>query len=184
MTNRFERALYVLMLLLLTATAVRAQEEPEPAESLDDPKTEAAAFDIAQRTMSPFCPGRTLADCPSDKAAAWRQDIRRMLAEGRSAAEIRRELNQRSGLNLTGTPESSIGWMLPVGLLVGAGGILALVIARFRKDEDAEPEKPNTNRDDEDDEDDEDDGERSPSAAAAADDELEARLRRELEDED
>jgi cytochrome c-type biogenesis protein CcmH/NrfF len=125
--------------------------------------------------MSPFCPGRTLADCPSDKATAWRQDIRRMLAEGKSAAEIRRELNQRSGVNLTGTPESSIGWMLPVGFLVGAGGILALVLVRFRKDEDTEPATPD---------DDDDDGEGDRKNPPDDDDELEARLKRELEDED
>ena len=105
-----------------------------------------------------------------------------MLSEGKSAAEIQRELNKRSGLNLTGAPESSIGWMLPVGLLIGAAGILALVIVRFRKnDEMGETQqasrKKATEREAEGGDDEED-------GASANDDELEARLRRELEDDD
>ena len=139
MTNRIEKIVRVFVWVLSMTSVVYAEPETDEAESLDDPKTEAAAFEISQRTMSPFCPGRTLADCPSDKAAAWRQDIRRMLVEGKSAGEIRRVLNERSGLNLSGAPESSLGWALPAGMLVGAVGILALVIVRFRQRDDAPP---------------------------------------------
>jgi len=36
--------------------------------------------------MSPFCPGRTLSDCPSEYAGQWRHDIQRMVDQGKSAA--------------------------------------------------------------------------------------------------
>lgn len=173
--------------------------EVQEGESLADPKTEAEAFDIASRTMSPFCPGRTLADCPSGNATEWRQDIRRMLKEGKSAAEIQKILSQRAGENLSGAPESSLGWALPVGLCLGALLVLTLVVKRIRGEDDDRPVSKSPERDDADeddeDEDDEDDDERDdrrdaaddPKASAEQakrDRELEERLRRELADEE
>lgn len=164
-------------------------------ESLADPKTEAEAFDIASRTMSPFCPGRTLADCPSGNATEWRQDIRRMLKEGKSAAEIQKILSQRAGENLSGAPESSLGWALPVGLCLGALLVLTLVIKRIRSEDDSDRQTSESSAsgerdeaDDDEDEDRTDDASDDPDAAVAEqskrEQELEERLRRELADED
>lgn len=178
-----------LVLALVALWLPRASAQSIDGESLEDPKTEAQAFDIAQRTMSPFCPGRTLADCPSGKATEWRQDIRAMLEQGKSAAEIQKILNQRAGTNLTGTPESSLGWALPVGLCLGALGVLTLVLRRIRQDE-APPEQAGgraagdepDDRDHEADSDEADDDQQV--APSKHDKELEDRLRRELADED
>jgi cytochrome c-type biogenesis protein CcmH/NrfF len=150
----------------LGAPALAKGPEMIEAESLADPKTEAAAYEIAQRTMSPFCPGRTLADCPSGKATEWRQDIRAMLAQGKSPAEIQQVLSDRAGTNLTGAPTSSIGWALPAGLCLGAVAILGLVLVRFRRKD----ENPDTA----------DQREELDADDAVVGDDLEARLRREL----
>jgi cytochrome c-type biogenesis protein CcmH/NrfF len=182
MTNRFECSIRVLVLLVLLVASAQGQPDQDNAESLQDPKTEAAAYEIAQRTMSPFCPGRTLADCPSDKAAAWRQDIRRMLLEGKSAAEIHKALNERSGVNLSGTPESIVGWALPVGLLIGGGTILGIVFFRFRQRDEDEDRDEDGKRGEDGDQD--EDGKRSKSTRPPADDDLDARLDRELEQAD
>ena len=181
-------ALLCIALLGLCSTLSTAQMVE--GESLDDPATEAKAFDIAKRTMSPFCPGRTLADCPSGKATEWRQDIRAFLKQGKSAAEIQKILNARAGENLTGTPESSLGWLLPVGLCVGALGVLTLVVSRIRREDaptESGPGPRHVANDEDDDEDDDEDAPQSDAAAAALkarDQELEERLRRELEDQD
>ena len=178
--------------LVLWSPALLAQAVE--GESLDDPKAEAQAYDIAQRTMSPFCPGRTLADCPSGKATEWRQDIRAMLQEGKSAAEIQQVLNDRAGENLTGAPASSLGWALPVGLCVGAIGVLSLVLVRIRR-EDKQPaavSRPATvdSREESqgDDGEEGDDGGDTPKRDSAAEQQkeerLEERLRRELADDD
>lgn len=191
-------AVLVVAALALGASAVVAQTVE--GKSLDDPKTEAMAFDIAQRTMSPFCPGRTLADCPSGNATEWRQDIRAMLQKGMSPAEIQKVLNQRAGENLSGAPESSLGWALPVALCAGALIVLTLVLRRFRRDDasDAATAKPSPSGPSDDDDDDEDDasddsdsedGDESKLPAAhprseKQERELEERLRRELADDD
>lgn len=156
-----------LLLIVVALLTAGAAAEPVSGESLEDPKTEARAFEIAQRTMSPFCPGRTLADCPSGKATEWRQDIRKMLEEGKSAAEIQQILNRRAGTNLTGAPESSLGWALPVGLCVGALAVLTVVFRRIRREDAAEERQ-----------------EKDADSAAREERELEERLRRELADDD
>lgn len=183
----------VLVVTLLALGAPAAVAQSVEGQSLDDPKTEALAHDIAQRTMSPFCPGRTLADCPSGNATEWRQDIRAMLKQGMSPAQIQQVLNKRAGENLTGAPESSLGWALPVALCAGALVVLTLVLKRIRRDDadDAAkaraPSRPSRDED-EDDEDSEDDEESSLPAARQRSDkqerELEERLRRELADDD
>lgn len=77
--------------------------------------------------MSPFCPGRTVSSCPN--AGPWRDDIRKWVGEGVDAAEIRRRLAARvPEHNLTGVPGNRLGWVLPVGLGVGAFGLLAFML--------------------------------------------------------
>lgn len=193
-------AVLVVAALALGVPVVGAQA-PVEGKSLSDPKTEALAYDIANRTMSPFCPGRTLADCPSGNATEWRQDIRAMLQKGMSPAEIQKVLNQRAGENLSGAPESSLGWVLPAALVAGALLVLTLVLKRFRRQDATDGAQARaSSRDDDDDAEDEDmvddDGERvaddAPESDAPAplkrsekrEQELEERLRRELADDD
>ena len=96
------------------------------------PDKRAAA--ISNRTMSPFCPGRTLTSCPSPSAAEWRQQIRQWVAEGVSTDEIRRRLEARAAVtDLSGTPDSPFGWGLPVGLGLTSLGVLGLVLFRLRR---------------------------------------------------
>jgi len=181
----------VLVVTLLALGAPSAVAQIVEGQSLDDPKTEAMAHDIAQRTMSPFCPGRTLADCPSGNATEWRQDIRAMLKKGMSPAEIQQVLNKRAGENLTGAPESSLGWALPVALCAGALVVLTLVLKRIRRDDIADAAKARTSarpsRDEAEDDEDTEDDEDVPVARQRSDKqerELEERLRRELADDD
>jgi cytochrome c-type biogenesis protein CcmH/NrfF len=106
-------------------------EKPDVALSAEQARR---AQSISRNTMSPFCPGRTLSDCPSGFAAEWREDIRRWTAEGLSAEEIRERLEQRlpEGSELSGAPDSGLGWGLPVGLSVGAVLVVAVILRRLR----------------------------------------------------
>jgi cytochrome c-type biogenesis protein CcmH/NrfF len=87
---------------------------------------------IARQTMSPFCPGRTLYDCPSPNAAEWRRDIESMLASGKTAPEIQAVLAERAELDLTGSPAPTASYLWPiVGLLLAVVG-LVLLFRRLR----------------------------------------------------
>jgi cytochrome c-type biogenesis protein CcmH/NrfF len=129
------------------------------------------AQQIARQTMSPFCPGRTLSDCPSEYATEWRHDIQKMVDKGMSAAEIQAELERRAGGDLSGNPRRSTGYVLPVGLSAGAilllFGILRYVGGK-REEEQTSPKRALA------------EGEAPPEASPA----LDERLEHELEEED
>lgn len=79
------------------------------------------AHALARGLMSPYCPGRTLADCPSPDAGALREEIRARLAAGEAPDQVRAELEREFGDAVVGVPRTPLGWVLPgIGLLVGA----------------------------------------------------------------
>ena len=89
--------------------------------------------------MSPFCPGRTLSDCPSEYAGQWRHDIQRMVDEGKTPEQIQAELERRAGGDLSGSPNRGAGYGLSIGLALAALLVLvgALRYLRSKKQEDA-----------------------------------------------
>lgn len=87
------------------------------------------AHALARDLMSPYCPGRTLADCPSPDAAAVREEIRTRMRAGENAAEVRSDLEARFGDAVRGVPRSALGWGIPA-LLVAGGGVLVVVALR------------------------------------------------------
>jgi len=104
-----------------TAAAQAAPGGMSPVE------VEREAESIARSIMSPFCPGRTVSACPN--AGPWRDDIRKWVAEGVDALEIKRRLAERvPEHNLMGVPKNRLGWVLPVGLGIGAVGSLIFLL--------------------------------------------------------
>lgn len=103
----------------------------------------ARAVSIYRNTQSPFCPGRTLDDCPSPDAATWRADIRRWVDEGASGAEIRARLQDRvPGFDLSGR-----AGVPGLGFAIGAFTLVALALGtrffvrrRRRSDPTIEPD--------------------------------------------
>jgi cytochrome c-type biogenesis protein CcmH/NrfF len=85
---------------------------------------------LADELMSPFCPGRTLSDCPSPNASAVREEIRAWVGEGRSDAEIRERLRDRFGDSLAGEPQSAWGRVLPIAAIAGVGLLFAVGLRR------------------------------------------------------
>ena len=175
------------------ATGARADESAVPpppaaaapastptASTLPPEEIERQAESIARSIMSPFCPGRTVSACPV--AGPWRDDIRRWVAEGVDALEIKRRLAERvPEHNLGGVPKNRLGWVLPVGLGLGAFALLILLLRRLvgpgsrggasdTKPADAasqpesSPDKP-----------------RAPAAPKATEEDYDARLQEELE---
>jgi cytochrome c-type biogenesis protein CcmH/NrfF len=146
------------------APVAPSAEQPGAAAELGPEQARAAAA-IARQTMSPFCPGRTLSDCPSPAAAEWRQEIRSMVAGGRSAKEIQAEFERRAGADLSGSPRRDASYTVPVTLGALALGVLVVLLFRLRR-----RRAPNTAA-----------GEAAAEKPAPLDEE---RLRRELEREE
>jgi cytochrome c-type biogenesis protein CcmH/NrfF len=92
------------------------------------------AYAMAHDLMSPFCPGRTLAQCPSPKADELRQRIVSEAAAGRAREDIEQSLFQLYGDVILSTPRASGGWGLSAYVIPIAGfmlgGVAVLLVLR------------------------------------------------------
>ena len=97
--------------------------------------TEAQA--LFREVMSPFCPGLTLADCPSQQAFEMRGDIERRLKNGESRQVIVDELVATYGAQVladpSDTPIGRVVWGVPMILSALAAGALALFLRRVTR---------------------------------------------------
>jgi cytochrome c-type biogenesis protein CcmH/NrfF len=117
-----------------TATA-RAQVSPESStvRGYDDTKAERLFGEL----MSPFCPGLTLATCPSPGADSLRQDIRDRLDRGETPRAIRATYAADWGEQILGAPRlrgwGVVLWVAPgLVLVLGAAGLTVWLRAKTR----------------------------------------------------
>lgn len=93
------------------------------------------AYDLAGELMSPFCPGRTLASCPSPQAGELIQWIATQEAAGVSRDEVIAILVERHGEEILGAPPAKgitlWAYVFPVLGFVAFGGIAVLVLRRL-----------------------------------------------------
>lgn len=112
-----------LALCLLAGTAP-CQELGPDAQMIDT-----RANDLYGEIMSPFCPGRTLANCPSPQAATMRGVVRQQLAAGMSEDEIVDSLYGVYGEIVLGSPRAEgigiLAWVMPAAFLLLGVGLLA-----------------------------------------------------------
>jgi cytochrome c-type biogenesis protein CcmH/NrfF len=122
------------------AAAVLALALASPVVAVDEP--EGWAYQLANEVMSPFCPGRTLADCPSDKAENLRVWIIVQEASGRSREDVENELYERFGDVMRSAPRAEglglAAYIAPVLFFV-LGGAVVVGFLRFQKRNAAAP---------------------------------------------
>lgn len=97
------------------------------AEARQTPAHQQAA-ELAHQLMSPFCPGKLLADCTSPNAGELRQAIEGRLTAGESVDAIKAGLVQQYGPEILGAPPARgvglLAWLVPALLgLASAAGI-------------------------------------------------------------
>jgi cytochrome c-type biogenesis protein CcmH len=118
------RALRSLGWLALAGWLAAAPAAAEP---------EGWAYDLADELMSPYCPGRTLSECPSSQAQTLRMWLLVQEAAGRSEAEVKDELVERYGKMVLPAPEPAgfglAAYVVPVAAFA-AGGALVWVFLR------------------------------------------------------
>lgn len=88
-----------VVIVAVTVATVRAQPHDAAAD----------AQEIFNSVMSPYCPGRLLADCPSPAAFELREDVLRRLESGESAADVERDLYRKFGDSIRAVPPA-MGW--------------------------------------------------------------------------
>ncbi len=134
----------VLALWLLPATAADALNQDAdqteagvpaatPAQSGSDANG-GRVLSLSRRLMSPFCPGRTLVSCPSQKASDWISDIRTWVDQGMSDEEIVAVLQERVPEHpLSSDPGGVWDWAIGLGALGVVTLVITIVMIRLRR---------------------------------------------------
>lgn len=100
--------------------------QPTPAEL----QAESLAQDIAAEMPSPYCPGRSIASCPSGYARELEDDILGLAKQGKDRDEIETILVQRFGQEKMGKPHQT---ELVVAIVLVAIIGLAVIMVSARK---------------------------------------------------
>jgi cytochrome c-type biogenesis protein CcmH len=118
--------------LCLAPLAVLALVLSAPAFA-DEP--EGWAYTLSREVMSPFCPGRTLAECPSSQADQLRLWIITQEAAGVTRAEVEQMLYERFGDEIRSVPQArGWGWayyVVPIAAVLLGGTVVVASIRRL-----------------------------------------------------
>ena len=124
-------AIYVLMVGVLMTGAPAQAQPPTPAVPEDEVNR------VAKNLYCPVCENVPLDVCDTPACIQWKEEIRMMLAEGRSEDEIVDFFVTRYGMRVLAVPPpQGIGlgvWLIPAIGLPAAGLWLALRLARWRR---------------------------------------------------
>lgn len=114
----------IALSLVLSVGVARADER---SAALDKQAT-----DLYQQVLSPFCPGRSLNDCPSSKAAELKDQMRAELEAGKSGEEVLQGVFQRFGDEYRAVPKfTGVGilvWLAPASFIL-IGLLLAVKLS-------------------------------------------------------
>ena len=126
------RAASVAALLCAVAAGPAAAREAAPATA--DPVLEAHVMRLSNELRCLVCQNETIAASNADLAVDLRNQVRDMLRQGRTDAEVMRYMTDRYGdFVLYRPPVKATTWVLwygPAALLVGGGAALVLVLRR------------------------------------------------------
>jgi len=136
----------VAMLLCLAALCAGAAEAPPAAA---DPALEARMLRIAAELRCLVCQNQTLADSNAALAVDLREQLRTMLRQGRSEAQVLQYMTDRYGdfvrYRPPMQPRTWLLWFGPAVLLAAGLGALSLVLRRRSRLADAAFEPDNDN---------------------------------------
>ena len=132
---RTRKGLAPLIVSLCLAFTVMSTSAREAAPATADPVLEAHVMRISNELRCLVCQNETIAASHADLAVDLRNQVREMLRQGRSDAEIMQYMTDRYGdFVLYRPPVKPTTWVLwygPAALLVG--GITALVLVLRRR---------------------------------------------------
>jgi len=131
-------SLLIALALPLSAWAI------DPSDKLEDPELQAMYLSITQEVRCLVCQNQPIADSTAPLAADLRREIKRMILDGQTEAEIKDFLVTRYGDFILYKPRFAswniLLWLAPAGLLLIGGIALLRIVARRAQlpiDEDA-----------------------------------------------
>lgn len=118
--------LVVVLLAVFMALPTLAQENATAARSPGE--VSSMTRELSQEIYSPYCPGKTVAMCPSGGASDLRQEIQGMVADGKTKDEIKEAIIDQYGeeYRMVDPPDSDNYTLL--GVIGGAFIICLLAI--------------------------------------------------------
>jgi len=106
MKKLFWLAILLLVLSTLTVATVTAQGSTPTDDEVNA---------IAKQLYCPVCENTPLDVCPTQACKEWREEIRGMLAEGKSEAEIKQHFTDYYGARvLSEPPRTGFNWLVYV----------------------------------------------------------------------
>jgi cytochrome c-type biogenesis protein CcmH/NrfF len=124
---RYVRVVAYVLLSVITFAGGRASAQ------LSGDELDRQANQIYQQVFSPFCPGRSLNDCPSSKAHDLKKDMRHKLEQGVPPEVVLEQVFTQYGDQYRAVPQYAgfgrLVWWAPA-LFLALGSVIALIIAR------------------------------------------------------
>ena len=103
------------------------------ADTVTPTEVDQRATQVYQDLLSPFCPGRSLKDCPSSKAEELKNSIKLELSLGQSSKDVYEGVIAKFGEQYRAVPKNEgfgrLVWLAPLFFLVG-GGVVAITFAK------------------------------------------------------
>jgi len=125
----------IVFVLFCALVAIAPQVSADERKDVLDKQ----AYDLYQQVFSPFCPGRSLNDCPSSKAHELKLEMRAQLESGVPPQTILEGVFAKFGEKYRAIPAyegfGKLVWWVPLGFLVlGLALACGLVGRRARRD--------------------------------------------------
>lgn len=125
----------LVVLGLVGGLGIAAAREAAPASA--DPALEARVMKLSSELRCLVCQNQTIADSHADLAVDLRNQVREMLRQGRSEAEIKAYMTDRYGDFVLYRPPLNAAtaflWFGPVALMVVGCAVLLIVLRRRRQ---------------------------------------------------
>lgn len=102
-------------------------------ERLEDPVQQQRYETLIHELRCLKCQGETIADTPAEFAVDIRRQVRSMVAEGRSEAEVKQYLVDRYGELILLKPRSPWLWIAPGILLLGGAFVAWRILGQRRQ---------------------------------------------------
>ena len=150
-----KRSLWHAWLCLFLALGMGAAQAKEAESAAANPEIEARMMSVATELRCLVCQNQTIADSHADLAVDLRQEIREMMASGKTDDQIRAYMVQRYGDFVLYKPpfkaSTAVLWIGPAVLLVLALTLLAMILRKrqrlgddaFDPEPEADPDTPN-----------------------------------------